>query len=38
VKAIENKLTQLHSFESEMMSLMPAIHIGKWNFTSGTLF
>ena len=35
---IENKLTQLASFEGEMISLAPTLHIGKWEFSSGTLF
>lgn len=35
---IENKLTPLASFEGEMISLAPALHIGKWEFSSGTLF
>ena len=38
VIAIENKLTQLASFEGEMISLAPTLHIGKWEFSSGTLF
>lgn len=38
VLGIENKLTKLASFEGELVGLMPAVHIGKWHFTSGTLF
>ncbi|MDA1317371.1 MAG: TldD/PmbA family protein [bacterium] len=38
VVAIENKLTQLASFEGEMISLAPTLHIRKWEFSSGTLF
>ncbi|MDP4011383.1 MAG: TldD/PmbA family protein [Candidatus Roizmanbacteria bacterium] len=35
---IENKLTPLASFEGEMISLAPTLHISKWEFSSGTLF
>lgn len=38
VLGVENKLTRLASFEGEMVNLMPTLHIGKWHFTSGTLF
>lgn len=38
VISIENKLTQLASFEGELIGLAPALHIGKWEFSSGTLF
>ncbi len=38
VLGVENKLTRLASFEGELVNLMPTLHIGKWNFTSGTLF
>ena len=38
VVSIENKLTPLASFEGDMIGLMPTLHIGKWHFTSGTLF
>jgi len=35
---IENKLAPLASFEGEMISLAPTLHIKKWEFSSGTLF
>jgi predicted Zn-dependent protease len=38
VISVENKLTRLSSFEGEMINLMPTLHIGKWTFSSGTLF
>lgn len=38
VVSIENKLTPLASFEGEMVSLAPTLHISKWEFSSGTLF
>jgi len=38
VISIENRLTQLASFEGELIGLAPALHIGKWEFSSGTLF
>lgn len=38
VISIENKLTQLASFEGELIGLAPALHIGKWEFSSSTLF
>ena len=38
VVGIENKLTPLASFEGEMISLAPTLHISKWEFSSGTLF
>lgn len=38
VISIENKLTQLASFEGELIGLAPTLHIGKWEFSSGTLF
>ncbi len=38
VIAIENKLTQLASFEGELIGLAPALHIRKWEFSSATLF
>lgn len=39
VVAIENKLTPLASFESELgITRLPALHIKNWKFSSGTLF
>lgn len=38
VVSIENKLTQLASFEGELIGLAPTLHIAKWQFSSGTLF
>lgn len=38
VVGIEDKLTPIASFEGEMVSLAPTLHIGKWEFSSGTLF
>lgn len=38
VIAIENKLNAVGSFEGEMISLSPTLHIGKWSFSSSTLF
>jgi len=38
VVGIENKLTPLASFEGEMISLAPTLHISKWEFSSATLF
>ena len=38
VLAIENKLNAVGSFEGEMISLSPTLHIGKWSFSSSTLF
>jgi len=38
VVSIENKLTQLASFEGELIGLAPTMHISKWEFSSGTLF
>ena len=38
VISIENKLTQLASFEGDLIGLMPSLHISDWHFTSGTLF
>lgn len=35
---IENKLTPIASFEGEMISLAPSLHISKWGFSSQTLF
>ncbi|KKQ37198.1 MAG: Peptidase U62 family protein [Candidatus Roizmanbacteria bacterium GW2011_GWA2_37_7] len=38
IAGIENKLTPLASFEGEMISLAPTLHIKKWEFSSRTLF
>ncbi len=38
VVSIENKLTQLASFEGELIGLAPALHVSKWEFSSATLF
>lgn len=39
VVAIEDKLTPLSSFESEIgINRMPSLHIKDWSFSSGTLF
>lgn len=38
VISIENKLTQLASFEGELIGLAPTLHVGKWEFSSSTLF
>jgi len=38
VVSIENKLTQLASFEGELIGLAPTLHIKNWHFSSATLF
>ncbi len=39
VAAIENKVTPLSSFESEIgINRMPSLHVKNWTFSSGTLF
>ncbi|OGK37405.1 hypothetical protein A3F03_04145 [Candidatus Roizmanbacteria bacterium RIFCSPHIGHO2_12_FULL_41_11] len=39
VVAVENKLTPIASFESEMgINRLPALLIRNWQFSSGTLF
>lgn len=39
IVAVENKLTPLASFESELgITRLPSLHIKGWKFTSGTLF
>jgi predicted Zn-dependent protease len=35
---IENKLTPLASFEGEFVALAPTVHIGRWFFSSKTVF
>lgn len=38
VVSLENKLTQLASFEGELIGLAPTMHIKNWHFSSATLF
>ena len=39
VIAVENKLTPLSSFESEIgISRIPSLQVSNWTFSSGTLF
>ncbi|MEK9179716.1 MAG: metallopeptidase TldD-related protein, partial [Patescibacteria group bacterium] len=39
IVTIENKLTPLSSFESEIgINRMPSLHVKDWTFSSGTLF